>query len=315
LNSTRVLVTGAGGFIGRWTVAALKRLGYETHALLSSRPREMPQELDGATIHRCDLFSEAAVDDLLNRVEPSHLLHFAWIATPGEYWQSPDNARWLEASRHLMQRFAAGGGRRIVMAGTCAEYDWSRAGVCDEFATPLADCDAGAPSPYAGSKIRMHRALAEFAARHRISYAWGRVFFQFGPYEYPQRLVPSVIRHLLRNEVALCSEGSQVRAFLHVTDLAEAFVQLLHSSVEGPVNMGSDERISVAGLIEKIAHKTSRPELVRLGARRGGDEPPLLVPKVERLYNEVKWRPRLSLDAGLSETVSWWRDHLDWQPS
>jgi nucleoside-diphosphate-sugar epimerase len=315
LNATRVLVTGAGGFIGRWSVPALKRLGHETHALMSSRSREMPPELDGATVHRCDLFNEPAVDDLMNRVQPTHLLHFAWIATPGEYWQSPDNARWLAASRHLMRRFAVCGGRRIVMAGTCAEYDWSRAGVCDEFATPLADSAATAPSLYASSKIQMHRALAEFAAREGISYAWGRVFFQFGPYEYPQRLVPSVIRHLLRDEEAPCSEGSQVRAFLHVTDLAEAFVQLLHSAVEGPVNMGSPERIAVADLIEKIARKTPRPDLLRLGARRGGDEPPLLVPKVERLYAEVKWRPRLSLDDGLSETVSWWRDHLDWQPT
>jgi nucleoside-diphosphate-sugar epimerase len=310
-----VLVTGAGGFIGRWSVPALQRLGYETHALLSSRPCATPREFAAATVHRCDLFDAAGVDELLNRLRPSHLLHFAWIATPGEYWQSPDNARWLKASRHLLHSFADCGGRRTVMAGTCAEYDWSRADVCDEFATPLADSGVIAPSLYAGSKIEMQRELAEFAARRRLSYAWGRVFWQFGPYENPQRLVPSVIRHLLRNEEAPCSEGSQVRAFLHVTDLAEAFAHLLHSPIEGPVNMGSGERISVAGLIQMIAQKTPRPDLVRLGARRGGDEPPLLVPKVQRLYDEVGWRPRLSLDAGLDQTVSWWREHLTWLPT
>lgn len=311
----RVLVTGAGGFIGRWSVPALRRLGYETHAVVSSRTREAPAELDGATVHRCDLFDEAAVDELMTRVQPALLLHFAWIATPGDYWQSPDNALWLKASRHLLQRFADGGGWRTVMAGTCAEYDWSRADVCDEFATPLADSAAAATSPYADAKIKMHRALADVAARRAISYAWGRVFWQFGPYEHPQRLVPSVIRHLLRNEEAPCSEGRQIRAFLHVADLAEAFVKLLHGSVEGPVNMGSAEHISVAHLIEKIAQKTQRPDLVRLGARPGGEEPPLLVPKVERLYNEVNWRPRLSLEAGLSETVAWWRAHLERQPA
>jgi nucleoside-diphosphate-sugar epimerase len=315
LNPNRVLVTGAGGFIGRWSIPALRRLGYETHALLSSRPRKVPAELDGAMVHRCDLFDDDAVHGLLNRVRPSHLLHFAWIATPGEYWQSADNARWLRSSRYLLQCFAGCGGVRTVMAGTCAEYDWSRADVCDEFATPLADAAGNAPSSYADSKIQMHRALAEFAARQRISHAWGRVFFQFGPYEHPQRLVPSVILHLLRNEEALCSQGTQVRAFLHVTDLAEAFVQLLHSPVEGPVNMGSAERISVAALIEKLAQQISRPDLVRLGARRGGEEPSLLVPRVERLYNEVQWRPRLSLEAGLSDTVSWWRENPNWRPA
>jgi nucleoside-diphosphate-sugar epimerase len=314
LNSGRVLITGAGGFIGRWSNPALKALGYETHAVLSRSSRPAPQELDGATLHRCDLFDEAAVNALLRRVKPTHLLHFAWIATPGEYWQSDDNQRWLAASELLLRQFRRHGGERAVAAGTCAEYDWSRVAVCDEYASPLADAGATAPSAYAACKIRLHRWLAGFAQAQKMSYAWGRIFFQYGPYEYPQRLVPSVIRHLLKGQEAPCTHGTQVRSFLHVADLGAAFAQLLHSRVGGAVNMGADERIALADLIERIARKTPRPDLVRLGARSGAAEPPLLVPNIRRLCDEVKWRPRFSLDAGLTDTVAWWRNHLDWQP-
>ncbi len=72
------------------------------------------------------------MDALLARVAPSHLLHFAWIATPGMYWHSAENFRWLGASQHLLRRFRARGGMRAVMAGSCVEYDWSKVGVCIE---------------------------------------------------------------------------------------------------------------------------------------------------------------------------------------
>src|ERR1700722_14137393 len=80
----RVLVSGASGFIGRWSVPALLRLGYEVHAVLSGTSnRGVPEQLRGATIHVADLLDGARVDELLSEVKATHLLHFAWIATPG----------------------------------------------------------------------------------------------------------------------------------------------------------------------------------------------------------------------------------------
>jgi nucleoside-diphosphate-sugar epimerase len=257
-------------------------------------------------MHFADLLSEAQVDALLMRVAPTHLLHFAWIATPGIYGHSPENSRWLAASENLLRKFRARGGISAVMAGSCVEYDWSKASVCSETASPLAN--AAASTPYAAAKIALQKALAEFSAEHGLSSAWGRIFFQFGPHEHPERLVASVIRHLLLNQEAQCSHGRQVRSFLHVADVGAAFAQLLDSEVQGPVNIGSDERITLAALIDRIALKIGRPDLVRLGARTApSDEPPLLVPDVRRLRDEVQWRPRLSLNEGLGDAIAWWR--------
>jgi nucleoside-diphosphate-sugar epimerase len=308
-----VLITGAAGFIGRWSVAPLLGKGYEVHAVLSkSAQSRLPAQAQGAIEHSVDLLDESAIDALLERVAPSHLLHFAWIATPGAYWTSPDNARWLAAGQHLARRFGALGGTRAVMAGTCAEYDWTRAAVCVERTTPLADQTGSAVVPYVASKIAMQKMLAQLDQETSLSTAWGRIFFQFGPHEYEDRLVPSVIRHLLKNEEALCTHGRQIRSFLHVADVGAAFAELLDGDVQGAVNVGSDAGLSLADLIAEIALKIGRPDLVRLGAREpAANEPPLLIPDTHRLRDEVGFKPRYTLDAAIDDTIAWWRGHLN----
>jgi nucleoside-diphosphate-sugar epimerase len=309
MHGKRVLVSGAGGFIGRWSVPALLRRGYEVHAVLSGQAnREVPEQLEGAQIHFADLLNGSNVDDLTSAVRPSHLLHFAWIATPGLYWNSTENFRWLAASERLLRAFLAHGGSRVMMAGSCAEYDWSRVQVCDELSSPLADTNA---APYAACKIDLQKILADVGRREHLSTAWGRIFFQFGPYEHPDRLVPSVICNLLLNRGAPCSHGRQIRSFLHVADVGEAFAAVLDSGLEGPVNIGSDERIALADLIDRIGRQIGRPELLRFGARPAPpQEPSLLVPEIHRLRDEARWRPRFTLNEALSDTIAWWRGRL-----
>jgi nucleoside-diphosphate-sugar epimerase len=305
----RVLVTGATGFVGRWSVPALLAQGCEVHAVASPQAaRALPPQLAGAEVHAADLLNEAHVDTLLRRVAATHLLHFAWIATPGVYWTSSDNARWLAASRHLLQAFGEQGGRRAVMAGSCAEYDWSKVSVCDEASSPLAVGGTVPITPYAASKLELQNALAEFSRSGDFSSAWGRIFFQFGPDEHPDRLVPSVIISLLAGREALCSHGRQVRSFLHVADVGAAFAALLAGDVQGAVNIGSDAALPVAELIDRIARQIGRPELVRLGARpAAAGEPALLLPKLSRLHDEVRWRPRIGLNEAIADTIQWWR--------
>jgi nucleoside-diphosphate-sugar epimerase len=120
----RVLVTGSTGYIGRWSVPALLARGYEVHAVGSREAgagTPLPAELDGAAYHAADLFDPPAVAALADRVRATHLLHFAWNATPGVYWTTPENFRWVSASLALLESFRRAGGERAVMAGRLAE--------------------------------------------------------------------------------------------------------------------------------------------------------------------------------------------------
>ena len=128
----KVLVTGAAGFVGRHCLAALRQEGFDVCAVSSTA-----RASDNVEWRQADLLDEAGVRDLVASVRPTHLLHLAWITTPGRYWTSPANLSWVRASLHLLQQpFTACGGERVVMAGTCAEYEWGH-GTCLEGRTPL----------------------------------------------------------------------------------------------------------------------------------------------------------------------------------
>jgi nucleoside-diphosphate-sugar epimerase len=299
----KVLVTGATGFLGRHSLRILVDHGYEVHGVTSKQPPEK-QSLN-LTWHRADLMDPAAVERLAAEVTATHLLHFAWYAVPGKYWTSPENRRWVHASMELLRAFERHGGRRLVMAGSCAEYDWNH-GVCSEFSTPLAP-----RTVYGECKHSLQGMVSTFSREAGMSSAWGRIFFLFGPHEHPDRLVSSVILSLMRGEIAKCSTGEQERDFLHVVRAASAFVTLLESDVEGPVNIASGRGIAVRDLVTKIAERVGRRDLIQFGERPAPlDEPPRLIADISRLRDEVRWQLPDSLDDDLVATIEWWRDVL-----
>lgn len=298
----RVLVTGAGGFLGRPTVAALLARGWRVEAATLG---PAPAGLEGARWHDADLLDPVRRTRLLEEARPTHLLNLAWYAG-ADIYGSPENDRWAAAGLRLLEAFAASGGRRALFVGSCAEYDWD-AGVCDERTTPLRPS-----SRYGEAKRDLGERFARFVGgAGRPSGAWARPFFLFGPYESPRRLIASVIRSLLRGEPARCSHGRQVRDYLYSLDLADALATLLDSEVEGAVNVASGEPTSIAHLVYRAAALVGREELVELGAIPAQpDEPPLIVADVGRLRDEVGWSPGHGVDEALAATIEWWRRRM-----
>jgi nucleoside-diphosphate-sugar epimerase len=298
----KILITGATGFIGSHCLPLLQERDFEVHAV-SSRISE--EERNGVYWHKVDLLDPRKSSDLIRMLRPTHLLHLAWSVSPGKYWTTLENIRWVQSSLEMLRSFMLCGGWRVVMAGTCAEYDW-RYGCCSEKVTPF-----NPETLYGACKHALQIILNASAEQNGISAAWGRLFYIYGPREPLSRLVPSVILSLLKGEAALCSHGSQIRDILYVKDVADAFVTLVESDVSGPINIASGNPIRLKDVIYKIADKLNKRDLIQLGALSvPKDDPSLLVANVSRLTDELNWHPEYDLDRGLEETIDWWKNHL-----
>jgi nucleoside-diphosphate-sugar epimerase len=291
------MLTGATGFLGRHALVALAQTGHEVHAVA----RRRGPALNGVIWHETDLLAGCEV---VGEVEPEILIHLAWYAEHGKYWSSVENVRWVEASLALLRAFAAAGGRRVVMAGTCAEYEWSRE-VYPE------DAPRRPATLYGAAKHGLHTVAAALAEQAGLSLAWGRLFFMYGPGEPPGRFVPSVVRALLRAEPAPMTSGTQRRDFLHVADAGAAFAALANGTLEGAVNLASGEGVLLRDLANLIAQRAGGVDLLRVGALpdRDGD-PASLLADVGRMRDELGFRPQIELGDGLDETVEFWRGRM-----
>ena len=297
----KVVITGATGFIGRHCLTSLVAKGYDVHAICKSSHADSSA---GVEWHATNLLDPSSVESLFATVRPSHLLHFAWCTTPGEYWTSRENLHWVQASLNIVQSFAAFGGQRVVMAGTSAEYLWNSEHYSEQ-GTPLEPATL-----YGTSKHALHLMVDAFCKQASVSNAWGRIFFLYGPYEHPQRLVASVIYSLLRGEPARCSEGNQVRDFLYVEDVADAFTSVLDAEATGAINIGSGKATMVREIVDSIGRILNRRPLIQFGALpRPDNDPPSVVADVRKL-ERIGWSPRWTLEAGLTRTIDWWKREL-----
>jgi nucleoside-diphosphate-sugar epimerase len=298
---SRVLLTGASGFIGRHVTDVLLAQDHEVHAVA----RRAGVRRERVTWHEVDLLELGAAEGLAHSLGATELLHLAWYAAPGRFWSAPENERWIDASLRLLRAFGEAGGRRAAFAGTCAEYVWGER-ILRERGTPLEPATL-----YGACKLATHAAATAIARQLGVSLAWGRVFFLYGPGEDPGRLVSGVARGLLAGEEVPTTDGLQQRDFMHVGDVAGAFAALLAGDVTGAVNIASGEAVAVRDLVTMIAREAGALQRVRFGELplRAG-EPPVIVGDSRRLTEEVGFRPAMMLQAGIAETVAWWRERL-----
>lgn len=297
----RVLVTGARGFVGKQCLARLLEKGYELHAASTVYQLSTP----GCHWHKVDLLESTEVRALFRVVRPSHLLHLAWYTEHDKYWHSHKNLAWVQATLGMMQEFVSAGGRRVVAAGTCAEYDWSHE-FYSEYLTPCR------PSTlYGAAKHGTQLMLTALAKRAGISAAWGRLFFLYGPGQSLLSLVPSVVRSLLNRQQALCDHGDLVRDYLYVDDAAAALVALLEGEIDGVVNVASGHALQLKDLVSTIADLLDQKDLIHFGKiPLGSREPKQLIADVSRMKSELCFEPEIDMTRGLRLTVDYLKKNL-----
>ena len=288
----RVLLTGATGFIGAHVARALVARGAEVHGLTlpgASRDRlaEVASQLE---MREGDLADRTWVRDTVTSIAPEATIHLAWFAEPGTYLRAtPENLASLRGGINLLEALAEGGTcRRVVLAGTCLE-----------------NLTGPGPTIYAAAKAAQHRLDLGFADRSMPA-ACAHIHYLYGPWEDERRVIPTVIRSLLRGERIDVTSGTQSRDYMHVSDVAEALCRVLDSDLESRTDICTGTPARLRDVFDEIARATGRPELLRIGALAdsesigwptSGDPTALLT---------TGWRPRYNLREGIQETTAWW---------
>ncbi|WP_405409494.1 UDP-glucose 4-epimerase GalE [Streptomyces decoyicus] len=318
--SKKYLVTGGAGYVGSVVAAHLLQAGHEVTVLddLSTGHREgIPA---GAR------FIEGRIQDAAKWLDPSYdaVLHFAAFSQVGESVVDPEKY-WRNNVGGTMDLLAAmrhAGVRTLVFSSTAATYGEPKS-------TPITESAETAPaSPYGASKLAVDHMISGEAAAHGLAAVSLRYFNVAGAYgscgerhDPESHLIPLVLQVAQGKRAAISvfgedyptPDGTCVRDYIHVADLAEAHLLALDGARAGEhliCNLGNGNGFSVREVIETVRKVTGHPIPEVTAPRRGGD-PAVLVASAKAAVDRLGWRPSR---ADLAEIVAdaWkFAQHLD----
>jgi UDP-glucose 4-epimerase len=307
----RVLVTGGAGYIGSVVTAALLEGGHEVTVLDDLSTGHEDAVPEGATLVRASLHDSAPV---LADVRPEAVLHFAAKSLVGQSQESPE-LYWennVGGSLALLEAMRAADCRRIVFSSTAATY-----GEPEE--VPILETAPTRPTnTYGASKLAVDAMLTSYAVAYDFA-AVSLRYFNVGGAAYGRgerhatetHLIPIALQVAAGTREALTvygqdyptPDGTCIRDYVHVTDLAAAHLLALPAPAPGEhriYNLGSGSGFSVQEMVDAVRTVTGHPLPVVVGPRRAGD-PARLVASSERIHADLGWAP---VHTALTEIVA-----------
>jgi nucleoside-diphosphate-sugar epimerase len=308
LAGRRIMISGGAGFLGSHLAERLLGMGAEVTVVddLSTGSVENIEHLIGRPGFR---FLEADAAEVDARGY-DYLVHGASIPSPDDYVRRPVETA-LSNALGLLNFLRSG--RRVLYMSSSEVYG-------DPQVVPTPESywgnvnPVGPRSPYDESKRFGEALCVSFSRERGVEARIARIHNTYGPRmdatgRYA-RAIPRFITQALRDEpVTIYGDGAQTRSFTYVDDMIDGLLRLMLSNVEGPVNLGSEEEISVMELAGLILELTgSRSEMVHLPPFP--DDPRRRRPDISRARRELGWEPRTPLREGLSRTIEWFRSKL-----
>ncbi len=317
----RVLVAGGAGYIGSVVTARLLEQGFDVVVLDNLCAGHRQALSDGARFIQADLRDGASLPAILEREQVQAVMHFAANTQVGESMRLPmrylgDNVR---NALNLLEAVTAVGVKRFIFSSTAALFAPS-----DE---PIGEDDTVRPgSPYGESKLMIEQALRWLDATVGLRYAALRYFNAAGAWaglgedHRPEsHLIPAVLKAALEDNASVgifgadypTPDGTCVRDYIHVADLADAHIACLQALDDGSrvYNLGNGRGFSVKEVVEVARRVTGRPIATRMLPRRPGDAP-RLVADSSRIKRELGWQPKLpDLESIVATAWEWHRDH------
>jgi UDP-glucose-4-epimerase GalE len=319
-----VLVTGGAGYIGSHAAKALQRAGYRVVVFDNLVAGHRAAVKFGEFVEG-DIADTAAVREALRRHRISAVMHFAAFLDVGESVREPAKYYRNNAvgALSVLEAMAAESVRDFVFSSTCATYG-------EPIEMPIAETHPQNPiNSYGESKLAVERALPHFQAAHAVRYVALRYFNAsgadpdgaIGEDHSPEiHIIPRAIEAATGGRGLLVfgddyptPDGTCLRDYVHVSDLADAHVKALESiSGGGPsaaYNLGTGEPHSVREVIDTVAQVTGRDVPWTLAPRRPGD-PAVLYAAARKAQAELGWTPKFGdLETIVRTAWDWHRTH------
>ncbi|HEX5257893.1 MAG TPA: UDP-glucose 4-epimerase GalE [Sphingomicrobium sp.] len=329
MNKVPVLVTGGAGYIGSHAVLALLDAGWPVAVIddLSNGTREVVP--GGVPFYEGNIADRALVERIIREQQAQAIMHFAGSIVVPESIEKPLKyyANNTLASHALISAAVEAGVKHILFSSTAATY-----GAPER--VPIEEDDPQEPiNPYGASKLMTERMLADASAAHPFNYGALRYFNVAGA--DPKGRTGQIGKgatHLIKvaAEAAVgkrdhvdvygtdypTADGTCIRDYIHVSDLADAHVAALQWLVAHPgenlvMNCGYGEGLSVLQVLDAVDRHTNRPLKRVMAGRRAGDPPELLASNA-RLLATLEWRPQFAdIDRIVGDALSWERKLLD----
>ncbi|HEV8263382.1 MAG TPA: UDP-glucose 4-epimerase GalE [Gemmatimonadales bacterium] len=320
--TAHVVVTGGAGYIGSIVVDQLLARGFRVTVLDDFSTGHRAAVAEGATMVEGSIGDRPVVERLLARDPVDAIVHLAAFALVAESVANPEKYRAnnVTAARVLLDTAVAAGVRRFVFSSSCAVYGHPAR-------MPIAEDAPQAPvNPYGETKRAFERLLGEYATRYGLGSVSLRYFNAAGATEQrgedhdpESHLIPNVLAVALGKRPSVdvfgtdypTADGTAVRDYIHVADIADAHVRALELRADGAValNLGTGTGSSVRQVVEAARRVAKHPIPETARSRRPGD-PPELVAAAQRAATVLGWRPRhSSLDEIVASAWRWHRAH------
>lgn len=316
----KILVTGGSGYIGSVTLRRLMAAGHKV-AIFDNLERGHRETVPaGVPLHVGDLRNAAEIEAAMEAERPDAVMHFAAYALVGESMRQPELyfGNNVGGGINLLEAMRKCGVGRIVFSSTCATYGEPGTDLISE------DTPQRPTNPYGESKLMFEKMLRWHRELHGLSAIALRYFNACGAegglgedHRVPceTHLIPLVLQVALgQAEKAkifgddyATPDGTCIRDYVHVSDLAEAHLKAIETGAEGAVNLGTGRGFSVREVVEGARRVTGRSIPAEVVARRGGD-PDRLVAKVGRAEEVLGWKAKFTDIDAILETA--WKWHL-----
>ncbi len=308
MATRRILVTGGAGYIGSHTVRLLLERGYDV-AVADNLSKGYRQNVPAGRLYEMDVADTSALTELMRQRKTEAVVHFAAFIAVGESMLEPERyfVNNVTGSLSLLAAMLRAGVKHIVFSSTAAVYG-------NPHAVPILETfPIQAVSPYGESKVMVETLLGWFDRIHHLTSVCLRYFNAAGSapdgglgeqHEPETHLIPLILRAVLSGKPATVfgedydtPDGTCIRDYIHVEDLAEAHILALEYLLAGGAsdrfNVGTGSGHSVMEVIRTVEEVTGRKVPYITGTRRAGD-PARLVASSDRLRTTLGWQPRSS---------------------